>query len=102
MKRLLARPAALLAAVFALVQVSARPAVSQEKTPATLTVPAGFSVSVFASGLTGGRQRDLTFGANWYLTSHFKFQANYVHVLDEKRSAYSASDAVELRGQVQF
>jgi glucose/arabinose dehydrogenase len=54
-KRLLARPAALLAAVFALVQVSARPAVSQEKTPATLTVPAGFSVSVFASGLTGGR-----------------------------------------------
>lgn len=54
------------------------------------------------AGLAGGRQRDLTFGANWYLTSHFKFQANYVHVLDEKRSAYSASDAVELRGQVQF
>jgi len=50
----------------------------------------------------GGQQRDITFGANWYLTSHFKFQANYVHVLDEKRTAYSASDAVELRGQVQF
>ncbi len=28
--------------------------------------------------ILGGRQHDLTLGANWYLTSHFKFQANYV------------------------
>ncbi|WP_342317092.1 porin [Lysobacter sp. FW306-1B-D06B] len=54
------------------------------------------------AGIAGGRQRDITFGANWYLTSHFKFQANYVHVLDEKRAAYSATDEVELRAQVQF
>lgn len=54
------------------------------------------------AGIAGGRQRDITFGANWYLTSHFKFQANYVHVLDEKRTAYSATDEVQLRAQVQF
>jgi len=54
------------------------------------------------AGIFGGRQRDLTFGANWYLTSHFKFQANYVHVLDEKRALYSATDEVQLRAQVQF
>jgi len=53
-------------------------------------------------GIAGGRQRDVTLGANWYLTSHFKFQANYVHVLDEKRALRSDSDVVELRAQVQF
>jgi len=54
------------------------------------------------AGILGGHQRDVTFGANWYLTSHFKFQANYVHVLDEKRTAYSATDEMQLRAQVQF
>lgn len=54
------------------------------------------------AGVAGGRQRDLTLGANWYLTSHFKFQANYVRVLDEKRAARSDSDVMELRAQVQF
>lgn len=53
-------------------------------------------------GIAGGRERDWTFGANWYLTPYLKFQANYVKV-DADRAGQSASpDIVELRAQVQF
>ncbi|MDR6990475.1 porin [Luteimonas sp. 3794] len=50
----------------------------------------------------GGRQHDWTFGANWYLTSHFKLQANYVRVNATRNGATTRPDAVELRAQVQF
>ncbi len=38
----------------------------------------------------GGRQHDTTIGANWYLTSHFKFQANYSWV-DASRNGVHAT-----------
>lgn len=54
------------------------------------------------AGILGGRQRDLTFGVNWYLTSHFKFQANYVRVSADKGPLSADPNVVELRAQVQF
>ena len=32
----------------------------------------------------GGRQHDLTLGANWYLGSHLKLQANYIRSTSER------------------
>ncbi|HEV8694421.1 MAG TPA: porin [Lysobacter sp.] len=54
------------------------------------------------AGVAGGRQRDLTFGANWYLTSHFKFQANYVRVFADKGLQSADANVMELRAQVNF
>lgn len=53
-------------------------------------------------GIAGGKQRDWTLGANWYLSSHFKFQANYVHVEADKGLLAADPDVVEVRAQVQF
>lgn len=50
----------------------------------------------------GGRERDLTFGANWYLTQHFKFQANYVQVHATRLGKRQDPDIMELRAQVYF
>ncbi len=52
--------------------------------------------------IAGGRQHDWTFGANWYLTSHFKFQANYVKVDATRNGVRTQPDIVELRAQVHF
>ena len=32
----------------------------------------------------GGKEHDWTLGANWYLTEHFKFQANYIRAYSDK------------------
>ncbi len=50
----------------------------------------------------GGRQNAWTFGANWYLTSHFKFQANYVKVDASRRGVHTTPDIFEVRAQVHF
>jgi len=50
----------------------------------------------------GGRQHDWTFGANWYLTSHFKFQANYVKVDATRGGVRSRPDIFEVRAQMHF
>ena len=50
----------------------------------------------------GGRQHDWTVGANWYLTSHFKFQANYVKADASRRGVHTKPDIVELRAQMHF
>ena len=50
----------------------------------------------------GGRQHDWTLGANWYLTSHFKFQANYVKADASRRGVRSRPEIFELRAQVHF
>jgi len=52
--------------------------------------------------ILGGRQHDLTVGANWYLTSHFKFQANYVKVDASRRGVHSTPEIFELRAQMHF
>lgn len=54
------------------------------------------------NGIDGGRQHDWTFGANWYLTSHFKFQANYVKADASRRGVHTTPDIWELRAQVMF
>ncbi|WP_031373218.1 OprO/OprP family phosphate-selective porin [Lysobacter antibioticus] len=53
-------------------------------------------------GIAGGRQRDLTLGVNWYLTTHFKFQANYVRMSADKGVLSADPDVLELRAQVHF
>ena len=59
-------------------------------------------IDLDSDGIAGGRQSDWTLGANWYLTQHFKFQANYVKT-DATRGAFSADPSVfELRAQLQF
>ncbi|WDM67006.1 OprO/OprP family phosphate-selective porin [Xanthomonas cucurbitae] len=50
----------------------------------------------------GGRQHDTTIGANWYLTSHFKFQANYSWVDDSRNGVHVTPKVMELRAQVNF
>ncbi|TWI02819.1 phosphate-selective porin OprO/OprP [Luteimonas cucumeris] len=53
-------------------------------------------------GITGGRERNWTLGANWYLTRHVKLQANYVRA-DAKRGASSADpEIMQLRVQFYF
>ncbi|KAF1014739.1 MAG: Porin P [Stenotrophomonas maltophilia] len=52
--------------------------------------------------ILGGRQHDLALGANWYLTSHFKFQANYVKVDASRRGVRSTPEIFELRAQMHF
>lgn len=51
----------------------------------------------------GGRQHDVTLGANWYLTQHFKLQADYVKVhADRKNGQHLDPNIVELRASVFF
>ncbi|GAE56915.1 hypothetical protein XPR_3550 [Xanthomonas arboricola pv. pruni MAFF 301420] len=52
--------------------------------------------------VSGGRQHDTTIGANWYLTSHFKMQANYSWVDATRNGVHETPHVMELRAQVQF
>lgn len=54
------------------------------------------------AGVAGGREHDWTLGANWYLTSHFKFQANYIRAASDRGSLSLDPHIVELRAQIQF
>ncbi|MBA3931073.1 MAG: porin [Xanthomonas sp.] len=59
-------------------------------------------IDLDSDGIAGGRGHDWTLGANWYLTSYFKFQANYVKT-DATRGALSADpDVLQLRAQFHF
>lgn len=50
----------------------------------------------------GGRERDLTLGINWYLTRHFKFQANYIEARATRQGIRHHPDITELRAQIFF
>ncbi|AXI82745.1 porin [Xylella taiwanensis] len=52
--------------------------------------------------ILGGRQHDWTIGTNWYLTNHFKFQANYVKANVSRLGTRTKPDIFELRAQVYF
>ncbi|MGH8077851.1 MAG: OprO/OprP family phosphate-selective porin, partial [Lysobacter sp.] len=52
--------------------------------------------------IAGGRQRDWTLGANWYLTQELKFQANYVIVHSERAGVSLDPRIFELRAQLAF
>jgi len=54
------------------------------------------------AGVFGGRQHDWTIGANWYLTSHFKVQANYVKVDSSRRGVPRDPEIFEVRAQMHF
>ncbi|HEV7490620.1 MAG TPA: porin [Rhodanobacteraceae bacterium] len=50
----------------------------------------------------GGKEHDWTLGANWYLTQHFKFQANYIKAYSDKGNLSLDPTIFELRAQIMF
>jgi phosphate-selective porin OprO/OprP len=50
----------------------------------------------------GGKEHDWTLGANWYLTSHFKFQANYIKAYNNKDNLSLDPTIFELHTQLMF
>lgn len=52
--------------------------------------------------IRGGREHDWTLGANWYLTSHFKLQANYVRTTSERGTLLLDPKVFEVRAQLSF
>jgi len=50
----------------------------------------------------GGKEHDWTIGANWYLTQHFKFQANYIWATSDKGNLALDPQIFELRAQIYF
>ncbi|HEY6984894.1 MAG TPA: porin [Rhodanobacteraceae bacterium] len=50
----------------------------------------------------GGKEHDWTLGANWYLTTHFKFQANYIKAYSDKGNLSLDPTILELRAQIYF
>lgn len=50
----------------------------------------------------GGKEHDWTLGANWYLTQHFKFQANYIRAWSNKGNLSLDPKIFELRAQIYF
>ncbi|MEN5426324.1 porin [Stenotrophomonas pennii] len=50
----------------------------------------------------GGREHNWTLGANWYLTSHFKFQANYIKADASRRGVHTKPEIFEVRAQMHF
>ncbi|MGH8173306.1 MAG: porin, partial [Rhodanobacteraceae bacterium] len=50
----------------------------------------------------GGKEHDWTIGANWYLTEHFKFQANYIWATSDKGTLALDPQIFELRAQIYF
>jgi len=52
--------------------------------------------------ILGGKEHDWTLGANWYLTEHFKFQANYIRASSDKGNLSLDPRIFELRAQIMF
>jgi phosphate-selective porin OprO/OprP len=52
--------------------------------------------------IRGGKEHDWTFGANWYLTEHFKFQANYIRATSDRGNLALDPRIFELRAQIYF
>lgn len=50
----------------------------------------------------GGRERNWTLGANWYVGSHLKFQANYVRADARRGALHLQPETVQLRAQLHF
>ena len=52
--------------------------------------------------IQGGKEHDWTLGANWYLTEHFKFQANYIRATSDRGNLALDPKIFELRAQIYF
>jgi phosphate-selective porin OprO and OprP len=50
----------------------------------------------------GGRERNWTVGANWYINRYLKLQANYVHAQSDRLDVRVDPNVFEVRAQVQF
>ncbi|GAB3783371.1 OprO/OprP family phosphate-selective porin [Dyella agri] len=50
----------------------------------------------------GGREHDWTLGANWYLGTHLKFQANEVWAASTRQERQAGPHITELRAQLSF
>jgi phosphate-selective porin OprO and OprP len=50
----------------------------------------------------GGKEHDWTLGANWYLTEHLKFQANYIRAWSDKGNLALDPEIFEARVQIYF
>jgi phosphate-selective porin OprO and OprP len=60
------------------------------------------SVNLDDGGVRGGRERDWTLGANWYLGRHLKFQANYIRAFSDRKGLAVDPRVVECRAQILF
>ena len=54
------------------------------------------------AGLEGGYQHDWTVGANYYFTSHFKVQVNYIKANSRRAGVEVDPNAFGIRAQVMF
>lgn len=52
--------------------------------------------------INGGRERDWTAGANWYINRYLKLQGNYVHAESDRRGRQVDPNVIEVRAQIQF
>lgn len=52
--------------------------------------------------IQGGKEHDWTLGANWYLTQHLKFQANYIRAFSDKGNLALDPEIFEARVQIYF
>ncbi|MQP77440.1 porin [Stenotrophomonas sp. MYb238] len=52
--------------------------------------------------IRGGRERNWTLGANWYVGSHLKLQANYVRADARRGALHLQPETVQLRAQLHF
>lgn len=48
----------------------------------------------------GGREHDVTAGANWYLGTHLRLQANYIRAFSDRRGLVINPDVFELRAEI--
>ncbi|MCW4455174.1 porin [Flavobacterium sp. MXW15] len=55
-----------------------------------------------SDGIAGGRERNWTLGANWYLGPHLKFQANYIKADARRGTVHVRPETVQLRAQLHF
>ncbi|KRG87604.1 porin [Stenotrophomonas daejeonensis] len=54
------------------------------------------------AGIDGGRESNWTLGANWYLGSHLKFQANYIRADARRGGNHVQPEILQLRAQLYF
>ena len=49
------------------------------------------------AGVHGGKQHNWTLGANWYVLTHFRVQANYIWAHEQGNPTYNAGRAIDPR-----